>query len=83
MQGVVTLGGRQLAVRVGAGFAVLRLRAPPFIESPPSKTTLPPENVTVVPLPMDRPPLQSTHQLPATVVVPDGLQLWPVVVHRW
>src|SRR3954451_6679103 len=81
MHGMVTSGGRQVAGRVDVGFAVLKLRLPPVIFSWPSITTLPPLNVTLVPLPMLN-VAQSIHQFPETVMVPAALQLWPVVVHR-
>src|SRR5688572_11911004 len=76
--GVITFGGIHVLVKLVTAFAVLTLKTPPVIVRPPSMTTLPPENVTVVPLPMLSPLGQSTHQLPETVTVPDGLQLWPV-----
>src|SRR5689334_642118 len=82
IHGVFTCGATQLTGRLGLGFAVLMLSCPPVMLSPRSKTMLPPWNVTVVPLPIDRPLLQSTHQLPLTLTVPEGLQLCDVV-HRW
>src|SRR3974390_1412289 len=75
MQGVGTRGGRHVAERPLEGFAVLNDSVPPVIDSGPSNTTLPPLKVTLVPLPMLKPPGQSTHQYPDTVIVPEGLHL--------
>jgi hypothetical protein len=52
------------------------LNEPPVMVTPPSNTTLPPKNVTAVSLPIDKPPGQSTNQLPtAATTAPLGLQL--------
>jgi hypothetical protein len=53
----------------------------PLIESPPSRTTLPSEKVTEVPVPMLRPPGQSTQKFPLTTMVPEALQLRPPAAH--
>src|SRR5438477_13200505 len=81
-QGVVTFGGRHVLGRLAVALPVLTLSCPPVMVNPLSNTTLPPRNVTVVPLPMLNPLGQSTHQLPDTATVPAGLQLW-AVDHRW
>ena len=73
VHGVVTVGGVQFEGSALFGFAVLNRSVPPVMFRAPSVTTLPPENVMFVPFPIENVG-QSIHQLPDTVIVPDGLQ---------
>ena len=62
MHGVWTIGGLQFAGRLAVVLAVFTRNVPPFeTVTLSSKTTLPPENVTVTPLLMTKPLLPFVH----------------------
>jgi len=85
VHGVDTAGTWQTDGSAAFVLFVLNFRVPPVMLNPPSKTTFPSRNSTLVPLPIESPPLQSTTQFPDTLIVPDGLhendafQLWYAV----
>ena len=82
MHGALAVGVRQVAGRCATALVVFTFSAPPVIFRPPSNTAFPFANVRLVPLPIDRPPGQSIHQLPVRVEVPLATLQELLAVHR-